>query len=123
MPRNGIEVTGDKELMAVFDKLKLLPEDKAEEEMENTAVEIVGRMVKSAPVDTGNLRRNILVDKTEKGIEISSRALNKAGRDYAPYVEYGTRFTRPQPYFWINIKQGIEDLNKRLTAMFNKLHK
>ena len=55
----------------------------------------------SVPVDSGNLKGNIIVQKetsatlpTNKGIvyEVGTNV------EYAPHVEYGTKFQRAQPY-------------------------
>lgn len=48
------------------------------------------------PVDTGRLRNSISTRFTESGLgaEISPHT------DYAVFVEFGTRFMRPQPYMY-----------------------
>lgn len=50
-----------------------------------------------APVDTGNLRRSI---STEIEPATGEKATGRVGTGvhYAPYVEFGTRFTRAQPF-------------------------
>ena len=49
---------------------------------------------KLAPVDTGNLKRNIMLEITNFGGtgKVSSNA------DYSGYQEFGTRFMAAQPY-------------------------
>ena len=99
---NRVYITGIKEFNAAMKRLQTLPKDVMEQELENLAFDAADYMRREAPVDTGNLRRNIKVEKTAEGMEISSQAFNGLGDDYAPHVEYGTRRNRAQPYFWHN---------------------
>jgi len=64
--------------------LKLYSKQGLSTEVGRTAMEIVGRAKKSAPVDTGNLRDEISSEASGKGIDIISNAV------YSPYVEFGT---------------------------------
>lgn len=47
-----------------------------------------------APVDTGFLRRSIVFTIADGGLTANSTA----GAEYAPYLEYGTRFMSAQPF-------------------------
>jgi len=47
-----------------------------------------------APVDTGFLRRSIVFAIADVGLTATSTA----GAEYAPYLEYGTRFMSAQPF-------------------------
>lgn len=47
-----------------------------------------------APVDTGFLRRSIVFAIADGGLTATSTA----GAEYAPYLEYGTRFMAKQPF-------------------------
>lgn len=49
---------------------------------------------REAPYLTGELRRSIISTYLEGGLV----GQVKAGMDYAPYVEYGTRFMTAQPF-------------------------
>ena len=49
---------------------------------------------KNAPVDTGFLRRGIVLKRTQGGF--SARAVSTA--DYSGYLEYGTRFMSKKPF-------------------------
>ena len=49
---------------------------------------------RKAPVDTGNLRRSITMDLSDGGLT----GKVKPTADYAPYLEYGTRFQSAQPF-------------------------
>lgn len=60
------------------------------------ALLIEGRAKELVPVKTGNLRRSLMteVQATPNG----ATARVGTGVDYAPYVEFGTRRQRAQPY-------------------------
>ena len=71
-----------------------------------------------APVDTGNLRSSITVRTGGAG---TLRAETIATANYAPYVEYGTRFMGPKPFmrpaqdrntpdFYRALEQLLEDV-------------
>lgn len=68
---------------------------------------------KNAPVDSGNLKRNIGLDITDNGMtaEVESTA------DYAAYVEYGTRFMEAQPY----LKPAYDEQKKKFIRDLNEL--
>jgi HK97 gp10 family phage protein len=53
---------------------------------------------RTVPVDTGQLRaRTALQSVTSAGVRAEATIIAETG--YAGYVEYGTRYQRPQPYF------------------------
>lgn len=60
---------------------------------QNTA-EMTQGAQRKAPVDTGNLRRSITMDLSDGGLT----GKVKPTADYAPYLEYGTRFQSAQPF-------------------------
>lgn len=60
---------------------------------QNTA-ELTQGAQRKAPVDTGNLRRSITMDLIDGGLT----GKVKPTADYAPYLEYGTRFQSAQPF-------------------------
>lgn len=58
------------------------------------AAKLQREAMQKAPVDTGNLKRSIMLNIAEDGME----ATVTATAEYAAYVEYGTRFMDAQPY-------------------------
>ncbi len=60
---------------------------------QNTA-ELTQGAQRKAPVDTGYLRRSITMDAGNSGLT----GKVKPTADYAPYLEYGTRFQSAQPF-------------------------
>ena len=71
--------------------------------------ETIRDIKEDAPVDTGTLRRSIGLEKDGKVVKIVVQA------DYGVEVEYGTRFTRPQPFFRSNVRKIKNKLERRLT--------
>jgi HK97 gp10 family phage protein len=61
--------------------------------VDETANYIENRAKRYCPVDTGKLRASIQKSKPERFVRYVS-----ANTEYAKFVEYGTRRTRPQPY-------------------------
>lgn len=61
-----------------------------------------------APVDTGNLRRSIThkPGRDVRGfyVDVGTNVI------YAPFVEFGTRFMRPQPYLRPAFLQAVNQL-------------
>lgn len=67
-----------------------------------------------APVDTGNLRRSITL-KIEPKV-----ATVKATAEYAPYVEYGTRFMAAQPYMRVAYYDERELYARDMSKIFEE---
>lgn len=84
---NGI----DKLKKGMLDATKL---DAARKIVKVNGAEMNAGAVEKVPVDTGNLKRSV-------GMELKNNGLTtnvKANADYAPYVEWGTRFMEAQPF-------------------------
>lgn len=68
--------------------------------------------MRDAPVDTGSLKRSIQLEIRDGGMS----AHVKPTQHYAPYLEYGTRFSPSQPFlrpnFFYQRYQFIKDLEK-----------
>ncbi|WP_019008981.1 HK97-gp10 family putative phage morphogenesis protein [Deinococcus aquatilis] len=65
----------------------------AEQRAAVKAQQLRNEMVLLAPVDTGRLRQSINVQKIGKGHYRVGTNVN-----YAPFVEFGTRYMRAQPF-------------------------
>lgn len=67
------------------------------------------------PVDTGNLRKSITSEVKDLTAEIGTNV------DYAPYVEFGTRRSKAQPYLrpsGDNSRRDVENIfRKNLKAV------
>ena len=125
-------------------KLKAL-EDLSKQELSNElgrmALDSSRRAKKAVPVDTGNLKNSIGVERlTKTSLSIFAKA------KYAPYVEFGTGkvnledmkqlgipvsyaeqfkgakagYMRPQPYFFISIRKAFAEGLKRVEAIIKK---
>lgn len=82
--------------------------------VKQNGAELQGKAQRNAPVDTGNLKRSIRLEIKDRGLTVVSEAT----AEYAPYVEWGTRYMGAQPYmkpaFCIQKEQFRRDL-ERLT--------
>jgi len=99
------------------DKLKVVLEGKTNLSAVKTVVKANGaglqtKAQRNAPVDTGFLKRSI-------GLAISDGGLTatvEPTAEYAPYVEWGTRYMEAQPFvrpaFYTQKEQFKRDLNK-----------
>lgn len=91
MARN-LKITGLDQLERKLKKnIKM---DDVKRVVKQNAVEMNSKASKAAPVDTGFLRRSIIFGLSNGGFSGSSTA----GAEYAPYLEYGTRFMNAQPF-------------------------
>lgn len=87
-----ITIKGMEPLIAKLEKgLKIEP---VKEVVKMNGAELHKRAQRSAPVDTGHLKRSIVISMGENGL----KAEVKPTADYAPYVEFGTRFQTAQPF-------------------------
>ena len=68
---------------------------------------------RNAPVDTGALKRSIALNMRDIGMtaEVEPTA------EYAPYVEFGTRFMNAQPY----LKPAFEEQKEQFKKDMDKL--
>ena len=74
--------------------------------LKSVAADIQRKAMRTVPVDTGNLKRSILVDVSDDGKE----ATVTATADYAAYVEYGTRKMTARPF----MRPAAEEVAKEL---------
>lgn len=140
---NGIQLRGVNNLIR---RLQQYPENvqlEAKQEVQAAALDIVGTMVQSAPVDTGNLRQLIVSEPGANDYQwkIHSKA------HYSAYVENGTRShiirainkkglsngekyfgpvvnhpgTAPKPFFWDNLNRGVVKLKRNLQIMLQSV--
>ena len=79
----------------------------------HNGAEMQEKAQRNAPVDTGHLKRSIRLETTDAGMtaEVQPTA------DYAPYVEYGTRFMEAQPY----LKPAFDDQKEKFKKDMKKL--
>ena len=88
----------------LFDKLEDVSKKQANIIIDKNGLSIV-RQIKQPPipVDTGNLRNNVVYNANEKAIE------SKA--PYSGFLEFGTKFQKAQPYFFSKINIGLKRLS------------
>lgn len=89
---NGLRVKGVAEFQKKLLKNATLADVKTA--VRNNGIEMNRTASRLAPVDTGFLRRSIVFAIADGGLTATSTA----GAEYAPYLEYGTRFMSAQPF-------------------------
>lgn len=97
MPRNGLSVTieDDRYKAAVrreMDDWKI----RSERDLLRVGIQVQNYARELCPVDTGRLRASITMDsgRDSRGAWVTIGT----NVEYAPYVEFGTRYMSPQPY-------------------------
>lgn len=88
----GFKVTGIAELKQKL--MKNAAMDDVKEIVKINGAELNANAQSKAPVDTGFLRRSIVFQLATMGFE----ARVFATAEYAPYLEWGTRFMSAQPF-------------------------
>lgn len=75
--------------------------------MARTGVRIQRKAKQKCPVDTGRLRSSIdtALDVSEEGIAV----LVGTNVEYAPYVEFGTRFMAPRPFLRSSVTEVLAE--------------
>ena len=88
----------------LFNNLQSISEKEANLIIDKNGLKIA-REIKQPPipVDTGNLRNNVVYNAKDKAIE------SKA--PYSGFLEFGTRFQKAQPYFFGKINTGLKRLS------------
>ena len=115
-------VKGLSRLLKVLDKLPRELDVDVEAVLEANAQDIELEAKRFAPVDTGKLRQSIKATKiSDKTYKIAANETGLA--PYAPFVEYGTRFQRAQPFLFPAFFRGrakfTDDLEDLLDDTFN----
>lgn len=88
----GIKLTGVQELQKKLKQNAAL--DDVKRVVSHNGAQLQAKSQRNAPVDTGTLKRSIGLGIRDSGMtaEVEPTA------EYAPYVEYGTRFMNAQPF-------------------------
>lgn len=89
-----IAVDGIANTRALIRRLAEAEEKAGKRLVKKAASDVQRRAMRTVPVDTGNLKRSILVDVADDG----KSATVTATADYAAYVEYGTRKMSARPF-------------------------
>ncbi len=83
--------------------------------VKQNGAELQAKAQRNAPVDTGNLKRSIQLEISEGGLSAKSEAM----AEYAPYVEWGTRYMEAQPY----MKPAFNDQKEQFRRDMDRLTK
>ena len=75
--------------------------------------EMQSKAQRNVPVDTGTLKRSIGLEIADGGMTAKSAPT----AEYAPYVEYGTRFQQAQPYMRPAFNEQKEQFKRDLDKL------
>jgi len=78
--------------------------------------EMQRKAMRKVPVDTGALKRSIGMSMSDGGLT----AIVGASMEYAPYVEWGTRFNSAQPYLRPSLYEQREKFKNDLARLMKK---
>jgi len=107
----GVKFTGINELQAKLKKNTNL--DAVRKVVKQNGSELQQKAQRNAPVDTGTLKRGIGLEIQNAGMTAKS----EAGTEYAPYVEWGTRYMDAQPYMKPAYNQQKEQFKRDLDKL------
>lgn len=85
-------------------------------EIKRTLADATQMAKRTAPIDTGNLRKSIGYD-----FQGSKTAIFQALANYASFVEFGTRFQGSQPYFFPSLYKALSNLDQRIKKQLRRL--
>lgn len=109
----SIEIRGDKQLLKALMQAKKL--DDAKKVVKNNTALLTNKAQRKAPVDTGALRRSITMEMGDGGLT----GKVTPAMEYAPYVEYGTRFMDAQPF----MRPAFEEVKDKYLRELEELTK
>lgn len=107
----GFKITGLAELEKKFRKNSTMADVK--EIVKTNGAELNTNAQRKAPVQTGFLRRSIVFQLANMGFE----ARVFATAEYAPYLEWGTRFMSAQPFMGPAFRQQSKKFKSDLTRL------
>jgi|SRR5690625_782220 len=82
-------------------------------EIKKHGAELQNNAMRKAPVDTGNLKRSITIEIKNDGMQ----AHIYPTAEYAPYVEYGTRYMTSQPFMRPSFQSQLEKFKADLQRL------
>lgn len=89
-----IQVSGINQTKTMIKKLENKTDEETKKLVKETASKIQNEAMRTVPVDTGNLKRSIMLNISNDG----QTATVTATADYSAYVEYGTRKMTARPF-------------------------
>ncbi|MDE1472803.1 HK97-gp10 family putative phage morphogenesis protein [Eubacterium limosum] len=107
----SIKVTGLNELTLGLKKKVNL--DAVKKVVKQNGAELQREAQRNAPVDTGTLKRSIALEIADSG----TAAIVEPTVEYAPYVEFGTRFMEAQPYLRPAFNEQKEKFKKDMKKL------
>ena len=110
----------DKEIYEAFKEMEAMPDEAAEEIINNLAVVAHNTARDLVPVDTGALKQSITLEVVKE--DGGYAAYIGSDLEYAPDVEYGIK-GRPQPFLNPAADRAMNELPKIQQAVLKKYGK
>jgi HK97 gp10 family phage protein len=114
--RIDVEVEGVRELREKFRRMLRSAEVDVDRKLEVIASKIEADAARLCPVDTGRLRASI-THRVERGRHVAYVGTNV---EYAPYVEFGTRKMRAQPFLRPALHKNIPLIRETFRNILRK---
>ena len=112
-----IKLNGLDRMLSDFTRAETTIDKKIKEEVKRASSEVTRISQQKAPVDTGYLRRSIVMEILNNGFVGYIRAY----AHYAPYVEFGTRFMDAQPYMSAAMMKVRPEYIKNMKKLLEEL--
>lgn len=104
-------VIGLERMRRMFIALTASEELAAKTAVARTALRIQDDAKRAAPVDTGRLRNSIATEVDGLNARVGTNT------EYAPYVEFGTRFQPAQPYLFPAAEAARDPFHREIAAL------
>lgn len=98
------KIKGIAEAMSSIKSLQHIAAPEMVKVVKKNGAELQQKEMRTVPVDTGNLKRSILLSVEDNGMTSTVEPT----ANYAGYVEYGTRYMDAQPYVRPSYEQQKE---------------
>ena len=112
---SSFKITGVKELEKALMK-KVDEASKVKAIVRSNGIEMTNKSQRLSPFDTGQLRRSITLKVSSSGYD----ATTGVSASYAPYLEYGTRFSAAQPFLKPSYNIQKKVFLKELSVLLKK---
>lgn len=109
----NIEIDID-DILGDFEDILSDVDKNVSDEINKTAYNIEKDAKRTCPVDTGYLRRSITTSPGNLEAEVGTDV------EYAPFVEFGTRYQSAQPYLMPSFDSNIDGIEDRIVEAIFK---
>ena len=117
MAKITIKVEGFEKTVAKFNRFSSRQRKKLARIVTTSAFAIQAEAKKTVAIDTGRLRNSIIVRNFKQGMtaDIGTNVF------YAPFIEFGTRRTRPRPYLFSAFRKEEKNFLRKVKNTFRSV--